>query len=170
MWRQYKGDFTFTVKLAFIGPQLNGQKGGVMVRSALDAAAPFETLVMRRNAWDLTCKHRTTQGGGIVEPKTIDGRGNWSVKAASTVWMRICRRGNVFTSLYRTATTAWTELYRYEDVNGVYGDTVYVGPVTSYIALTDEQWATSLYAKAYYSWRFSGVELRPFTGLRFILR
>ena len=84
--------------------------------------------------------------------------------------MRICRRGNVFTSLYRTATTAWTELYRYEDVNGSYGDTVYVGPVTSYLALTDEQWATSLHAKAYYSWRFSEVELRPFTGLRFILR
>lgn len=170
MWRRYSGDFTFITKMSFIGPARNGQKGGVMVRSSLDAAAPFESLIMRRNSWDMTCKRRTTKGGGIVEPDTLDGKGNWTVRAASTVWFRVTRRGNVFTSSYRTATSPWTELYKYEDKNGIYGDTVYIGPCTTYLQLNDVNWGTHVDAIPYYLWRFSDVKLRTPAGARLILR
>ena len=127
---------------------------------------------MRRNSWDLTCKRRTAQGGSISEPKTLTGQGNWTVKAGgSVVWLRIRRQGNVISSFLRRTTDAmWTELYRYEDVGGNYGSTVYVGPFSTYLALSDDAWDASLDANPYYSWRFRDMELQPFVGLRFILR
>ena len=167
MWRTFTGDFTVTAKFEHVGPTVTGPKCGLMVRSDLAAAAPFESLMIRINGYAVTCKRRTTYGGGIAEPSTIDGVGNWSTRGAKTVWMRIKRTGSVFTYSYRTESSAWKVLYEFTDANGNYGETVYLGPMASFIQLgTEEAWTTSIWAPAQYFWRVSDIKAEAPTGFR----
>ena len=167
MWRTFTGDFTVTAKFEHVGPTVTGPKCGLMVRSDLDAAAPFESLMIRINGYAVTCKRRTTYGGSIAEPSTIDGVGNWSTRGAKTAWMRIKRTGNVFTYSYRTEASEWKVLYEFTDTNGNYGETVYLGPMASFIQLTTEEaWTTSTWAPAQYFWHVSDIKAEAPTGFR----
>ena len=171
MWRRFKGDFKFTAKFEHVGPAVTGPKCGLMVRGDLAADAPFESLMIRVNGYAVTGKRRVVYGGSIAEPATIDGVGNWSTHGAQTVWMRICRTGNAFIYSYRTASSAWKTLYEFTDTNGNYGETVYLGPMASFIQLgTEESWTTSTWAPAQYFWRVSDIKAETPVGTCVILQ
>ena len=179
MWQPVKGDFTFRAKMEFIGSSsISGQKGGLMMRSALDAGAPFESIVLRSNSGgSFASCHRTSQGANIAQPKDINGKSSWAVAGPRAgLYLKITRRGNVFESWFRKPDeTAWTKYYQYEDTHGNYGDIVYVGPLTSFItpgsfALDLNSDFVSDFAKPRYSWRFRDMTIAPVRGTTFIIR
>ena len=179
MWQAVKGDFTFKSWMEFIGPlNINGFKGGLMMRSSLDAMAPFEAIVLRNNSSGsfATC-HRTSRGGNVSQPQNIDGKSSWSVAGPKTgLHLKITRRGNVFESWFKKpADTQWTKFYRYEDTKGNYGNTVYVGPCTTFItpgsfAVDMDSNFISNFAKPRYGWRFKDMKIAPLSGTTVLVR
>ena len=164
MWRRAKGDFTVTAKMTYIGgDRVNGVKGGLMVRSSLASGAPFYSIVMRRNTWDFACCRRIAWGEWIYQPATVNGDSAWNVHGASTVWLKMTRRGDTFKCYWRASEFhQWTLLYSYDAPDDLYGETVYVGPAATFVSTAS---TSSDYANARYAWRFSSVsvqETRPF--------
>ncbi len=179
MWQAVKGDFALKAWMEFIGPSnIAGQKGGLMMRSALDAGAPFESIVLRNNySGNFATCHRTSQGGSVTQPANVDGKGAWAVGGPKTgLYLKITRIGNVFESWFKKPGDAgWTKYYRYEDTNGNYGDTVYVGPLTTFInptsyALDMNSNFVSEYARPRYSWRFRDIKATPVLGTVVLIR
>ena len=164
LWKPVKGDFTCIARVAFTGQVINpnmAQKGGVMVRSALDAAAPFEACVIKREGGHLKiggkrCAARGSQptDGG----KYLDGASGWTERVSdddTDCWLRIRRDGNTITYSYRKVNGGgWKDVYRFDVSPAVYGETVYVGLAsTSYIGVEYSRTPT-------YDWRFSNVRIR----------
>jgi hypothetical protein len=168
IWQPMKGDFVMKTTITHIGPGTSGQKVGLMVKASMDANAPFDSLFMRRNYWQMTCKRRLVAGGAISEPDNVDGQGNWVLNAAQEVRMRLERKGQTFTFSYRTAEmSGWKMLYTYDHDADVFGETVYVGMATSFMNEPD---AGHVYGVPHYSWRFSDYNLRHSGCFTFILR
>ena len=164
MWQPVKGDFTLMAKidsLAIPGSWM-GRKAGLMVRSSLDATAMMRAYGVKRTGGNFYVigMHKTSETGSYVREhgKVSDTTYPNSYGAAST-WVRLVRTGNVFTCLYKNSKVAqWTKVYEYEDANGEYGDTAYVG-----LAAWGEGSGPST-AVPYYLWRFSEVLLRTPKG------
>ena len=103
--------------------------------------------------------------------------GAWAVGGPKTgLYLKITRIGNVFESWFKKPGDAgWTKYYRYEDTNGNYGDTVYVGPLTTFInptsyALDMNSNFVSEYARPRYSWRFRDIKATPVLGTVVLIR
>ena len=72
-------------------------------------------------------KFRAIEGGDIE-----DDAGGWVAGASDTGWLRVKRIGPVFSCYTRTEDDGkWILRYTYEDVEGAFGDTLYVGPAVS---------------------------------------
>ena len=177
LWRTFKGDFTATMKMTLPLGKKSGEKGGLMLRSALDAKAPFEAFSLRGNNYDLGLRCRRAVGGGIKEPKTVGGSSTWDLKCTGgTVYMRLKRKDGTFTFSYRkSASDAWTEIYTFADTDGIYGETVYLGPTASNVAINrndpaNANWAGNTYRQARYAWRVEEFKVRPAMGLQLIVR
>ena len=85
--------------------------------------------------------------------------------AETPTWVRLIREGNKFTCLYKlSASGEWLKIYEYEDENGEYGKTVYVG-----LAAWGDGYGSDT-AIPYYLWRFSNVRLHLLKGTRIIIR
>ena len=173
LWRPVTGDFSCTAWISFTGQGLYGtmaQKGGLMVRSALDAGAPFEACVVKREGGHLkiggkrcTARGQNPKDGGAY----LDGKNGWTERVSdddSGCWLRIRRDGNVITYSYKKDNGGWKVVYRFEVSPDVYGETVFVGPAsTSYIGSDYSRTPT-------YDWRFSNVQVRPISGFVFSVR
>ena len=174
MWKEMKGDFTVTAKMESlpIAGKWYGRKAGIMVRSSLDASANMRVYGVKRtdtpsgNNFYLVGLHKATSTAQYVrEHDKVSGAPLGSYPVAPT-WVRLRRKGNVFTCDYKNAATGekWVTHYEYEDVNGEYGDTAYVG-----LAAWGEGDGGST-AVPYYLWRFSDVRLHTPKGMVISLR
>ena len=174
MWRTYKGDFVMTTKLYYLpSSKTSGEKAGLMVRAGLAMSDPFESFLFRSNSYDIGLRSRRSVGGGVTEPKTVAALGSkscWGINIGSkTIYMRLTREGSKFTCLYRTSKTdPWTTAYEYTDTNGLYGDTVYVGPVAANVTVNN--WVASDYRHSRYAWRFSEIDIHSPRGTNVIIR
>ena len=174
LWRQMTGDFVCVARVEGIrdATAVNGQKGGLMVRAALDSAAPFEACMVK---WEgginnrklyLGNKRCTARGANPTDGRDIiTGQGAWKHAVTGNAgWIKIKREGNVFTSSYKSdGETLWTPIYRFVDEAGAYGDTVYVGLASAAVE-------TAIGRVPNFDWRFSNVRVRPISGTTFILR
>ena len=177
LWQPVKGDFTCVTRVDFT-PQTvytsgMAQKGGIMVRSALDAAAPFEACVIKKEGTPTghlciggkRCSARGNQptDGG----KYLDGANGWTERVSDNdtgCWLRMRRKGNVITYSYRKDGGSWKTVYAFEVSPDVYGDTVYVGLAsTSYIGAGYSRTPT-------YDWKFSDVNIHETKGVSIIIR
>ena len=168
LWRSFSGDFTATVAIQARLTRAAGEKAGLMVAAGLDSSSKFEAFFLRGNK-SLGLRARRAS---LVEPKTIGGVSAWGTGYnPTTIYMRLRRTGSKFTYSYRESNnTAWTDIYEYDDgENGFYGDTVYIGPVATYVN-NGNAWETSSYRLARYAWRFSEIDVRPVVGLTVILK
>ena len=154
------------------GTESNGQKGGLMVRAALDSASPFEACMLK---WEggqsnrelyLGNKRCTARGASPTDGKDIiTGQGAWKHPVIGNAgWIKIKREGNVFTCSYKSdGETAWTPIYRLVDEAGAYDDTVYVGLASAAVD-------NSVGRVPNFDWRFSNLVLRPTMGTAVIIR
>ena len=170
MWQEIKGDFTITAKLESlpIAGGWSGRKAGLMVRSSLDTTSMMRAYGVKRTGdnFYLDGRHKTTGTGAYVrEQDKVSGAPLGSYPVAPT-WVRLRRKGNVFTCDYKNAATyqKWVTHYEYEDVNGEYGETAYVG-----LAAWGEG-DGGYTAVPYYLWRFSDVRLHTPKGIAMFLR
>jgi hypothetical protein len=167
LWKPLKGDFSCVARIAFIGQMIYNtmaQKGGLMVRSALDAAAPFEACIIKMEGGHLKiggkrCPARgnkPTDGGNY-----LDGATGWTERVSDDdtgCWLRMRREGNTITYAYRKDNGGWKDVYRFDVSPDVYGETVYVGLTsTSYIGVEYSRTPT-------YDWHFTNVRLRTLKG------
>ncbi|MBR3221111.1 MAG: hypothetical protein IKF72_02680 [Kiritimatiellae bacterium] len=172
MWQAVKGDFTLKAVMQSLAWDNSwwGPKAGLMVRSSLDASSMMRVYGVKRSGGYLYVVGRQktlAAPSSIYEQKMIDGKEGSSISYAPTLThAKLQRVGNTFTFFYRTSSAApWTKLYEYEDTNGEYGETVYVGP-----AAFGEGAGTGNLAVPYYRWRFSNVQVRPIVGMKLIIR
>ena len=174
MWQEMKGDFTMTARIESlpIDGKWYGRKAGIMVRSSLDASAMMHAYGVKRtdvssssNFYLVGMQKTTGTGAYVREQDKVSGAPLGSYPVAPT-WVRLRRKGNVFTCDYKNAATGekWVTHYEYEDVNGEYGDTAYVG-----LAAWGEGDGGST-AVPYYLWRFSDVRLHTPKGMVIFLR
>ena len=174
MWRTYEGDFVMTAKIYYLpSSKTSGEKAGLMVRAGLATADPFESFLFRSNEYDIGLRSRRSVGDNVSEPKTVAALGSkscWGINIDSkTIYMKLKREGAKFTYSYRTSKTdPWTTVYEYTDTNGLYGDTVYVGPVAANVTVSN--WNTSDYRHSRYAWRFSEIDIRPIDGLCILVK
>ncbi len=170
MWQDVKGDFTITAKLEplAIDGGWNGRKAGVMVRSSLDATSMMRAYGVKRTGGNfyLVGVHKTASTESYVREQDKVSGAPLSSYSASPTWVRLSRKGNVFTCDYKTAATdqRWVTHYEYEDVNGEYGETAYVG-----LAAWGEGGGGDT-AVPYYLWRFSDVRLHTPKGMIMFIR
>ena len=175
LWRQMTGDFVCVARVEGVraATEMNGgQKGGLMVRAALDSASPFEACMVK---WEggqnnrklyLGNKRCTARGKTPTDGKDIiTGQGAWKHPVTGNAgWIKIKREGNVFISSYKSdGEMAWTPIYRLVDEAGAYGDTVYVG-------LASAAAETNIGKIPNFDWRFSNLVLRQAMGTMMILR
>ena len=167
LWQPVKGNFSCVTR---IDAQLTSDvssaayKGGLMVRSALDAAAPFEACVIKREGGHLCIggKRRIARGN---QPKDggayLDGKSGWTERVSDNdtgCWLRMRREGNTITYAYRKDNGGWKDVYRFDVSSDVYGETVYVGLTsTSYIGTEYSRTPT-------YDWRFTNANIRSILG------
>ncbi len=169
IWQPIKGDFTIVARIESlpISGSWTGRKAGLMVRSSLDATAMMRAYGVKRtdNAFYLVGMHKTTATGQYVrEHEKVPGAPLGSYGASPT-WVRLRRKGNVFTCDYKAVNmTKWVTHYEYEDVNNEYGETTYVG-----LAAWGEGEGPST-AVPYYLWRFSEVECHTPCGFVMVVR
>ena len=135
-----------------------------MVRSSLDASANMRVYGVKRtdtpsgNNFYLVGLHKATSTAQYVrEHDKVSGAPLGSYPVAPT-WVRLRRKGNVFTCDYKNAATGekW--------VNGEYGETTYVG-----LAAWGEGGGGDT-AVPYYLWRFSDVRLKTPEGMAIYIR
>ena len=146
-----------------------GEKGGLKVAANLTEASPFEAFFLRGNK-TLGLRARRS---GLSEPNSLDGKATWKTSyTSSTIYMRLERKGSVFTYSYRASKSApWTAIYQYDDsATGYYGDTVYVGPVATCVNLGANSWVGDSYRTARYTWRFSEIDIHSPRGMSILLR
>ena len=176
LWRGFTGDFTMTARIDYrLSSKQSGEKAGLVVMADTSSTSPFEMFLMRSNAYDFGLRSRRTVGGNPSEPLTVEALGSkavWNVSNGSkTVYMRLRREGSTFTYSYRkTKSEAWTTIYEYADTKGLYGKTVYIGPVATNVTLGKPGWTGASYRAARYAWRFSEIEVREHVGSRLIVR
>ena len=88
LWKPMKGNFTCSARVAFTGQVINpnmAQKGGLMVRSALDAAAPFEACVIKMEGSHLRIggKRCTARGNQPTDGGNyLDGASGWTERVS----------------------------------------------------------------------------------------
>ena len=135
-----------------------------MVRSALDAAAPFEACVIKNESGHLTVggKRCTARGQAPIDGGLyLDGEKGWSERVSDDdtgCWLRMRREGNVISYSYKKTGGSWKVVYAFEVSPDVYGETVYVGLTsTSYIGFEYSRTPT-------YDWKFSNVSARPLSA------
>ena len=168
LYRSFTGDFKMTLKMNASSWKA-GEKGGLKVAANLTEASPFEAFFLRGNK-SLGLRARRS---GLSEPKSLDGKSAWGTSyTSSTIYMRLERKGSVFTYCYRAAKTEpWTAIYQYDDsATGYYGDTVYVGPVATCVSLGANSWGGDSYRTARYAWRFSEIDIHSPHGACILLR
>ena len=168
LYRKITGDFSIRVKVNYRLSKISGEKAGLMVAAGLSAGSPFESFLFRSNEYDLGLRSRRSVGGDVSEPRTVAALGSktcWTINTGATsIYMRLSRKGNLFTYSYRTSTSEpWTPIYEYADTDGLYGDTVYIGPVAANVTL--DSWSASTYRRARYAWRFPEIDVRKLTGM-----
>lgn len=170
LYRPFTGDFKMTVKMKMNASSWkSGEKGGLKVAANLTEASPFEAFLLRGNQ-TLGLRARRSS---LSEPKSLDGKSTWATPYKSaTIYMRLDRKGSVFTYYYRAAKTdPWTAIYTYDDsANGYYGDTVYIGPVATCVSIGSDGWGGDSYRTARYAWRFSEFDVHSPRGMNLILR
>ena len=169
LYRSFKGDFKMTLTMKMNASWKAGEKGGLKVAANLTEASPFEAFFLRGNK-SLGLRARRS---GLSEPKSLDGKSAWGTSyTSSTIYMRLERKGSVFTYCYRAAKTEpWTAIYQYDDsATGYYGDTVYVGPVATCVSLGAGSWKSNDYRTARYAWRFSEIDIHSPHGACILLR
>ena len=170
MWQEMKGDFTIAAKLESlaIDGAWTGRKAGLMVRSSLDATSKMRAYGVKRTGgkFYLVGVQKTTGTEPYVREQDKVSGAPLSSYSASPTWVRLRRKGNVFTCDYKTAGTdqRWVTHYEYEDVNGEYGETAYVG-----LAAWGEG-DGGYTAVPYYLWRFSDVRLKTPEGMAIYIR
>ncbi|MBR0057674.1 MAG: hypothetical protein IJP66_10125, partial [Kiritimatiellae bacterium] len=171
LWKPVKGDFTLVAKIDCLPPtgdRWYGRKAGLMVRSSLDAAAYMRTYGIKRTGdnFFVDGRHKTTATGQYVrEHDKVAGAPIGSYPAPASSWVRLRRRGNVFTAHYKYGQMAnWALEYEYEDVNGEYGETTYVG-----LSAWGEGDGTYTTVPCYL-WRFSDVSLTTPRGFIMVVR
>ena len=169
-WQPVKGDFTLTAKLESlpIAGSWTGRKAGLMVRSSLDTTSMMRAYGVKRtggNFYVVGMQKTTGTGTYVREQDKVSGAPLGSYPVAPT-WVRLRRKGNVFTCDYKNAATyqKWVTHYEYEDVNGEYGETAYVG-----LAAWGEG-DGGYTAVPYYLWRFSDVRLHTPKGIAIVIR
>ena len=164
VWQPVKGDFTLTAKLESlpIAGSWSGRKVGLMVRSSLDATAMMRAYGVKRTggSFYVVGMQKTTDTGSYVrEQSKVEGT-TYSSYGAKPTWVRLIRKGNVFTCMYKlSASEQWIKHYEYEDANGEYGETTYVG-----LAAWGEGGGSQT-SVPYYLWRFSDIRLRTPKGV-----
>ena len=175
LWQPVKGDFTCVTRVDFTPPTLlsgsMAQKGGLMVRSALDAAAPFEACVIKMDAGHLMIggKRCTARGSQPKDGgKYLDGANGWTERVSDNdtgCWLRLRREGNTITYAYRKDNGGvWKDVYSFDVSPDVYGETVYVGLTsTAYIGYEYSRTPT-------YDWRFSHARVGPIPSIKLFFR
>ncbi|MBR3222016.1 MAG: hypothetical protein IKF72_07240 [Kiritimatiellae bacterium] len=173
LWKPMKGDFSCVARVAFIGQNVfptMAQKGGLMVRSALDAGAPFEACVIKMEGGHLKIggKRCTARGDKPMDGgKYLDGTNGWTERVSDDdagCLLRIRRHNDEITYSYRKDNGSWKDVYRFKVSPDVYGETVYVGLTsTSYVGYEYSRTPT-------YDWRFLGVKIRAPQGFPIIFR
>ena len=168
LWQKITGDFSIKAKVNYRLSKIAGEKAGLMVAAGLSAGSPFESFLFRSNEYDLGLRSRRSVGGGVSEPVTVaalGSKGCWAINTGATsIYMRLNRSGNLFTYSYRISPSEpWTPIYEYVHADGLYGDTVYIGPVAANVTL--DSWVSSTYRQARYAWRFSEIDIRKPKGL-----
>ena len=139
-----------------------GRKVGLIVRSALDATAMMRAYGVKRTGGNFYVigMQKTTDTGSYVREQSKVAGTTYSSYGAKPTWVRLIRKGNVFTCLYKlSASEKWITYYEYEDVNGEYGETTYVG-----LAAWGEGGGSQT-SVPYYLWRFSDIRLRTPKGV-----
>lgn len=170
MWQEIKGDFTITAKLESLASDdaWNGRKAGLMVRSSLDATSKMRAYGVKRTGGNfyLVGVQKTTGTEPYVREQDKVAGAPLSSYSAAPTWVRLRRKGNVFTCDYKTAETdqKWVKHYEYEDVNDEYGETTYVG-----LAAWGEG-DGGYTAVPYYLWRLSDVRLKTPEGMAIYIR
>ena len=167
LWKPMKGDFTLVAKISCLTPtgdRWYGRKAGLMVRSSLDATANMRAYGIKRTGDTLFVdgRHKTTATGQAVrEHDKVAGApiSSFSASTSTSAWVRLRRVGNVFTAEYKISRSDnWALEYEYEDTNGEYGETTYVG-------LTAWGEGDGTYTTVpCYLWRFSNVRVGPIPG------
>lgn len=169
LWKPMKGDFSCVARIDYlpsISVDSTAYKGGLMVRSALDARAPFEACVIKMEGSHLKiggkrCSARgnqPTDGGNY-----LDGAKGWTERVSDDdtgCLLRMRRAGNTITYSYWKANGGgWKTVYSFDVSPDVYGETVYVGLTsTSYVGYDYSRTPT-------YDWRFSKVRIRNPEGM-----
>jgi hypothetical protein len=174
LWKPMKGDFSCVARIEYLSPMRSSSvayKGGLMVRSALDAAAPFEACVIKVEGGHLKiggkrCAARGNKPGD--SGNYLDGAKGWSERVSDDdtgCWLRMRREGNTITYSYKKDNGGgWKTVYSFDVSPDVYGETVYVGLTsTSYVGYDYSRTPT-------YDWRFSNARVRPISGTVFTLR
>jgi hypothetical protein len=178
LWKPVKGDFTLVAKIMClppIGDRWYGRKAGLMVRSSLDAGAMMRAYGVKRTVsgsidnFYVLGMHKTTATAQYVrEQDKVAGALIGSYPAsdpATATWVRLRRRGNVFTAHYKYGQMAnWALEYEYVDANGEYGETTYVG-----LSAWGEGDGTYTTVPCYL-WRFSEVSLTTPRGFIMVVR
>ena len=170
LWQPMKGDFTCVTRVDFTPPTLlsgsMAQKGGLMVRSALDAAAPFEACVIKMEGGHLKIGGKRCSPSGNLPTdggNYLDGAKGWTERVSDDdtgCLLRMRREGNTITYSYWKANGGgWKTVYSFDVSPDVYGETVYVGLTsTSYVGYDYSRTPT-------YDWRFSKVRIRNPEGM-----
>jgi len=172
MWQTVTGDFTLkaVIQSTPANNRWAGPKAGLMVRNSLDATSMMSAYGVKRlyEYLVLVGRQRTSAApGGIYPQTTVNGIAEGNIYYVSeTAYVKLQRVGNTFSFFYKESASApWTKLYEYEDTNGEYGETVYVGPA----AFGNDAGGGDLDVP-YYRWRFSDVKLSAPTGTVLVIR
>ncbi len=99
-YRSWSGDGDFVAHVASVQNTHPNAKAGIMFRDGLGAnAVNVFIAVMPQGVTQ--AQHRTTVGA-----ETLLGGSNWQ----NPTWLKVTRRGNVFTTYYSTYGSSWTQL------------------------------------------------------------
>ena len=124
-----EGDFTAQCRYAHGSSEDYGQLAMLMVRSALANGAPFMAVAARGTTAGASfgVKQRASANADIADAVAFDE----SSSDPASGWLRITRRGNVFSWSVRQDGGAWKPLGDWTDAEGAFGPTVFLGPAAT---------------------------------------
>lgn len=156
LWRSWRGDFDCRMHVKWIG---SGCKVMLMARASLDPLAPMIAPILEfGQSYSYGVKRRVSQGGANVDVLSPA----WTSTGVTSGWLRLQRRGNDFTCLWKADGGQWQTLGVYTCDPKDFGPDVVIGPAGCC------SFSTSVVTPLFHE--VTDFSLRPIQGLMVIVR
>lgn len=133
LWQEISGPFVCSMKIDFSESNENSSntRGMLMLRNALAKGEPMFLTIAERYQKTTYRWNGKVRPGLLSNGVAIKDNFGWNNTCAQTCWIQVKRVRSEFTVSVKTEENAdWSVLYTYSDTDGVFNNTLLVGPAT----------------------------------------